>query len=335
MLTRDQIVAAVKLLVGAMVAVAVVLSVIQAIVADALTTFVKISFVGVAALIITAIGVAWLVSLRKNHGSGSITEMNAIRTLPVRAQLSVACAWLVAAVGTPILLVSAIVVIEQERDLQENQSPYAAPEVSESAGTAKEPLDKISEVVPECSEDGGYCEIVSTVHLGTGVQEVVAYGVNSLKGPLHYVKSGVVILNEDGSLRWHRMINAGYGLGSLDLDATNHLFALFYLTNHTTMTWVLDVSSEGVQDFGTTSAQLSIDDWGVDNMVGERVLYSYREDWLAYSDKDTTMRDVYEWDGSVYVHERCEKVLTWTTDAMASGDEIVDSFAATSPQCRP
>ena len=90
---------------------------------------------------------------------------------------------------------------------------------------------------------------------------------------------------------------------------TNHLFVSFAVTNHSGIAWVIDPSATPVQTFGSVGGTgLVVDAYQEPNFAGVRRLITHREGWPADTRNPSTSRDVFEWNGTTYVHKACEVV---------------------------
>lgn len=192
-------------------------------------------------------------------------------------------------------------------------------------------VQRVLEAVEGCGGDDSTCEILEHITLGTGVEEVTAFGVNRFDEDFHYnTGSAVVVLNEDQTLRWKSELLAGFGLQAMDTDSTTHLFLDFAVTNHSGVVWVLAVRPDEVQSFGTIGGGLLVDGYGHAGIAGARDLYAHREGWPANTHNPTTSRDVFTWTGNTYAHHRCEIIEPGGPPAES---RVVRTIAAGAPGC--
>lgn len=194
----------------------------------------------------------------------------------------------------------------------------------------------LNDLFPQCREPGMQCQIRVQQTFTNGSEELVAYGINLISdeyGAASSFGSAVVIATSSGSVRWKSPIEAftpGYGIQALATDVTNHVFAHFAMTNHSSMVWVIAIQGGVVRDFGTLGgAGLKIDTFTEPDMGGLRRLLTYREGWPANTLNPTTSRDVFAWNGSTYSFLGCEHVNL----EGAQGAEVIALVPAGSEGC--
>ncbi|WP_337060557.1 hypothetical protein [Kineococcus sp. G2] len=181
--------------------------------------------------------------------------------------------------------------------------------------TADTPLDVAVKSFSPCRDDGRHCELVGKVDVGSGTGIVSVYGVNRrMDGSEASDGSALLFLDADGKILWKSEFLAGYGLTSLETDALQHVFATFAVTNHSGVLWVLAISPEGVQNFGTIGGNLKVESSDGGLGTGVRELYAYREGWPANTQNTLTSRDLFRWDGDSYVFVGCEVVRNLALD---------------------
>lgn len=174
---------------------------------------------------------------------------------------------------------------------------------------------RVEQAIEECRQDGFSCRTTKSIVIANGAGELTAVGVDLVNQNLAggaASGSAVLVFDAAGGLRWKSPIQSflpGYGLTGLDTDVTNHLFVRFAVTNHSGIAWVIDPSTTPVQTFGTVGGSgLVVDAYDEPNFAGVRRLLTYREGWPANTRNPSTSRDVFEWNGSAYVHRGCEVV---------------------------
>lgn len=167
------------------------------------------------------------------------------------------------------------------------------------------------EAMQGCGDAEKDCEIEQEIHVDSGSRKVRAYGINrypeeELRLP---EEAGVVILEEpNGNVLFQSQFPQGYGLLSLETDATNNIFATFAVTNHSSILWVLRAEENRVRTFGSVDGDFAVEVVGDQDSSGVRPLYAFREGWPANVQNLTTSRDVFKWDGSQYAYAGCQIV---------------------------
>ncbi|MGW7686571.1 hypothetical protein ACWGID_37865 [Kribbella sp. NPDC054772] len=173
---------------------------------------------------------------------------------------------------------------------------------------------RVEQAIAECRQDGYECRTTKSIVIANGAGALTAVGVDLIDKNLSGSAAGsaVLVFDASGGLRWTSPIQSfqpGYGLTGLDTDVTNHLFVSFAVTNHSGIAWVIDPSTTPVQTFGSVGGSgLVIDGYEEPTFAGVRRLHTYREGWPANTRNPSTSRDVFEWNGSRYVHRGCELV---------------------------
>jgi hypothetical protein len=196
--------------------------------------------------------------------------------------------------------------------------------------------ERVRDAIEECGQDGFECKTSKSIVIANGAGELTAVGVDLVDKNLMSSSAGsaVLVFDKSGGLRWKSPIQSflpGYGLTSLDTDVTNHLFVRFAVTNHSGIAWVIDPSATPVQTFGTVGGTgLVVDTYEEPNFAGVRRLITYREGWPANTRNPSTSRDVFEWNGTAYVHKGCEIVGPIDQDGRR---EVLRSIPAGSATC--
>ncbi|MFI7059642.1 hypothetical protein ACIBL3_01555 [Kribbella sp. NPDC050124] len=174
--------------------------------------------------------------------------------------------------------------------------------------------ERVRAAIEECRQDGFECKTSKSIVIANGAGELTAVGVDLVtKEELSSsAGSAVLVFDKSGDLRWKSPIQSflpGYGLTALDTDVTNHLFVSFAVTNHSGIAWVIDPSATPPQTFGSVGGTgLVVDAYEEPTFAGVRRLITYREGWPANTRNPSTSRDVFEWNGTAYVHKSCEVV---------------------------
>lgn len=170
------------------------------------------------------------------------------------------------------------------------------------------PTDQyISSFVDECRQNP--CKVLYKKRLGTGLGQVEVAAVQQQDPKaLYAVKSSVVVLAPNDTLRWTRGFSPGYGVIGMDTDVTGNIFVEFAVTNHSSIAWVLSVTPSAVEDFGTIAGDVVADEYAKPDGQGLRALYAYRSGWPAnVQHYGTALRDVFEWrSGGGYKFTGCE-----------------------------
>jgi hypothetical protein len=147
------------------------------------------------------------------------------------------------------------------------------------------------------------------MRIGVASAGVTAFAINRINERTRFPDgAGVVVLNRDNSVRWRSEISTGFGVQVMVTDATSNVLVSFAMSNHSSITWALGLTSTAVATFGTVEGIRPVDTMGAIRSDGSRPLYAYREGWPANTLNESTSRDVYTWDGADYEFAGCEVV---------------------------
>lgn len=198
--------------------------------------------------------------------------------------------------------------------------------------------ERVDEYYAECRTLGKKCVVEMQQVIATGSEELTALGVNLISedGMGFSEGSAVVVVSTSAGIRWKSPLQSfrpGFGLIDLQTDVTNNLFALFAITNHSTMAWVIRLEGPAVTDFGTMGgATLPVDGYTEPDYHGLRSLYTWREGWPANSLNPTTSRDAFRWTGQAYKFAGCQHI-NLSKEPGTSG-EVTSTFEPGTRQCR-
>jgi hypothetical protein len=197
--------------------------------------------------------------------------------------------------------------------------------------------ERVRGAIEECRQDEFECKTTKSIVIANGAGELTAVGVDLVDKDMMDSSAGsaVLVFDTSGGLRWKSPIQSflpGYGLAGLDTDVTNHLFVSFSVTNHSGIAWVIDPSATPVQTFGTVGGTgLVIDAYDSPNFAGVRRLVTYREGWPANTRNASTSRDVFEWNGTTYVHKLCDHIGPIAPDGQR---QVLRVIPAGADKCR-